>query len=276
MNTQPSALNPQPLPGYVVTFYQHYKGNKLGPYYARHYIVRGKRKKQYIKKEDLERVRAACQAYREKIKTGKQIARDLRNTLGNINWLYRMSRRLEKRPIRPEDHAFAAMIEKHGISIPGRPKLRNRNPHPCPSPCYARRGNAPFSVLYAHRTMCAFSELPSPCDEGAGGGGGVGVPKSTSNNPQPKVFMDHSLDKFLKQSKKDAIRIANHLMAQETDEQKWARWRNAHGQTPHPRPIIRVRAPLPDWLGRDMIDDAVTNLINEMGGNLLSSKGRGQ
>jgi len=116
----------KPQKGYVAEYYTTYKGRRLGPYYVRHYTVHGKRKKQYIKKENVERVRAACQAHRESKSRGRQIARNLDNIIGNLNWLDRMAKRLDKGAIKPEDHAFVEQIKRHGIATPGRTKLKTK------------------------------------------------------------------------------------------------------------------------------------------------------
>jgi len=113
-----------PVRGWLTTFFIPYKGKMLGPYYARSWKVNGKLKREYIKAADAERVRKACEEHRAFRKRGVQIARDFNNTTGNINWLQRMAKRRDKGQLRPEDYDHVEQIQKEGIAIPGRTKLR--------------------------------------------------------------------------------------------------------------------------------------------------------
>jgi hypothetical protein len=126
MNSQPSALSTQPTPtkGWIIAQYTHYRGKRLGPYYVRCWKVNGKTHKEYIKPADLERVRAACEANRERRRRGIKIAADFYNTAGNLKWLVRMTRRSEKGALRNEDYEHIVRIEANGYSTPGRTKLR--------------------------------------------------------------------------------------------------------------------------------------------------------
>ena len=124
---QPSALSSQPFKkGWISTFYRHYKGKKLGPYYVRHWKVGNKVRNQYIKPQDLERVRAECEAYRDRKRRGRVIARELYNLLGNLNYIDRMAKRAEKRELSEVDIAFLTRIEREGYKISGRPRARRR------------------------------------------------------------------------------------------------------------------------------------------------------
>jgi len=131
--SQPAALSTSSLlQGWLSTFHVDYQGKRLGPYHRRCWKVNGKLKMEYVKPNDLERVRAACQAYRDRRKRRTTVARDFHNRISNINWLDRMAKRLRKGDLRPEDYAFCEVVDKEGITAAGRPKLRNAPPRTSP------------------------------------------------------------------------------------------------------------------------------------------------
>jgi len=130
---------PQPLRGWVTTTYVKQGSHRFGPYHVRVWKQDGKTHKQYIKPGEVEKVRAACQAHRELRKEGQRITEVFNNQVGNLNWLYRMNRRLDKnRELREQDWNFLEQIDKRGFAISGRPSLRTRRPG------FTRRLMVPF------------------------------------------------------------------------------------------------------------------------------------
>ena len=129
ISSQPSALStsPSPLRGWVGEYFVRSGTHKFGPYFARYWKENGKTRKQYIKSADLEKVRAACQAYREIRKAGTRIRGEFNIQSGNLKWLHRMNKRLDKGPLRDEDWAFMHVMNRNGFNISGRPLLRQPN-----------------------------------------------------------------------------------------------------------------------------------------------------
>lgn len=113
------------LRGWITTFYIRRGAKSHGPYYARTWRVKGKLKRQYIKPEDLERVRAACQRFRERRKKQIEVSKGYNLIAGNLNFLFRMFKRSQKRN-RPRQHeaAHLAGIQTEGLQAPNRPNLR--------------------------------------------------------------------------------------------------------------------------------------------------------
>src|SRR5207344_2913498 len=98
---------PAPLPGWVACTYRTYKGKRSGPYYVRRWKTGTRVNKQYIKAEDVEYYRAACEANREKRKAGQSVGRWLTNTVANLRYLEKMYLWEEQDRLRPVDLAYA-------------------------------------------------------------------------------------------------------------------------------------------------------------------------
>src|SRR5689334_10973149 len=113
--------------GWINTFYVTKGGVRRGPYYARVWKVGGKTHKEYIKSRDLKRVQAECDAYRESRKQERTKDLEIANTIGNLNYLYRLAQRQDKGLLRPEDYEHMRRIHEHGYAVPGRPPLRRRS-----------------------------------------------------------------------------------------------------------------------------------------------------
>src|SRR5262249_58383300 len=92
---QPS--NPATQRGWLNTFYRYHKGKKLGPYFVRRWKVGGKIHRQYIKPEDVEKVRAQCAAHRTEQKRRKEHNKQLNILLDNFNFLGAMMNRYDAR-----------------------------------------------------------------------------------------------------------------------------------------------------------------------------------
>lgn len=122
--SNPAIQNQATKKGWINCFYKTYKGKKLGPYHVRRWKQHGRLYKEYIKPQDLERVKAECQAHKERKKKGSEISRWLNNTIGNLNYVDRMAKWAEQGRLRPEDKAFLTRIEQEGFAIDGRPKIR--------------------------------------------------------------------------------------------------------------------------------------------------------
>ena len=136
---QPSS---PPLPGWVSTIYITQAGNRRGPYYVRKWKKKGKTHREYIKPQDLERVRAACKAHRE-IQARKRLKiREFNIGVDNFNFLCRMGIALDKGPIHFIHAAHIIRIHQQGITTLHRPKLRKLRPHGfrALAPCRKARG----------------------------------------------------------------------------------------------------------------------------------------
>ena len=123
---EPQPTNAQPLKGWISTFFVRNKGRRFGPYHVRVWKENGKTHKRYIKPNELETIRASCQAHRQMKKEGREITREFNRQTANLNWCYRMCKRADKGTMRPEDIAFSQRIKREGFDISGRPKLRLR------------------------------------------------------------------------------------------------------------------------------------------------------
>jgi len=232
-----------PTKGWITKSYISYKGKKLGPYYVRTWFEHGKRRKEYIKKQDLARVRAQCEAHREMKIRGRQLASQLATTLGNLNWLERMAKRLDVGGIRPEDHAFVEQIKRHGITTPGRTSLKSR---PTKS---AWPSSNPFTTYRG----IEIPDKPEGCHR---------------DHLRPRNFMDHFFQNpeatFWEDSFADAEHIAKAIFANEIEEgetvdQKWKRWRESMAKKPKPRPLPLLTPP--NWVDKKEITTAVLEFI---------------
>jgi len=106
--------------GWVSTYYRHYKGKKLGPYYVRRWKVGRKIHREYIKPQDVERVKAECQAYRE----GR---RNISRMLDNFNFLGNMLNRYDAgKVVTAAMENYIRRIHNEGIYITGRPQMRRK------------------------------------------------------------------------------------------------------------------------------------------------------
>lgn len=114
------------LPGWIATYFVRNGSKKFGPYHVRIWKERGKIHKQYIRAKDLAAVRAACEENRRRKQEGREISRNVNATAGNLNWLKRMCKRLDKGPIRDEDWQHMRNIKRHGFAIPSHPSLRRQ------------------------------------------------------------------------------------------------------------------------------------------------------
>jgi hypothetical protein len=112
--------NPATLKGCVNTFYRHYKGKKLGPYYVRRWKVGRKVYREYIKADQVERVKAACLAYRE----GRK---GITKFLNNFDFLGKMMGRYDYgKPVTLAMEDYNRRLRIEGMYIDGRPPLRRR------------------------------------------------------------------------------------------------------------------------------------------------------
>jgi len=126
-NAQRQTPNASPLQGWVVCSYRTYKGKKLGPYYFRKWKVAYRTHKQYIKPEDVERVKAACQVYREQQKQIKEGDRRCRIFIENWDFLGKMCLRYQKgKKVTKEQEEYILRLHKEGMHITGRPLFRPR------------------------------------------------------------------------------------------------------------------------------------------------------
>ena len=116
-----------PLKGWVNTYFRHYKGKKLGPYYVRRWKVGRRVFKQYIKPEDVEKVKAQCQAHRLESQRRKREGRRIVTFIDNYNFLGRIIDTWDRgKEIRKDQEAYALRLHNEGMYITGRPLYRPR------------------------------------------------------------------------------------------------------------------------------------------------------
>lgn len=120
----PQSDDLRPQKGWVNAYYITVGGKKLGPYYARRWKENGKLHKEYVAEEDVERVKAACQLYRERRRRQRLIGRQFETVAGNLNFLWRMVKRSIKGTLRPDEKEHLQRLETQGIKAPGRPPVR--------------------------------------------------------------------------------------------------------------------------------------------------------
>ena len=127
-NSQPPALSPQPSKrGWVNCFYRYYKGRKLGPYYVRRWKENGKLCKEYVKPQDLERIRAECQLDREMEESMNDAYRSREVFMRNADFYFRMLRLFHRGKDMCLLHAqFLTRLGMEGMRILGRPPLRRK------------------------------------------------------------------------------------------------------------------------------------------------------
>src|SRR5438874_7577915 len=108
------------LRGHVQSFFVKYDGHKLGPYYVRVWQQNGRRRKAYVPADMVEKVRAACDRHRNLCRRQRDQMAKLNNTIGNLNFLNRISKKanlIEELPPPEQDHL--RRIQKEGVSAPG-------------------------------------------------------------------------------------------------------------------------------------------------------------
>jgi hypothetical protein len=126
-STLPNPTNPPSLKGWVNSFYRHYRGKKLGPYHVRRWKVGRKLYKEYIKPQDVERVKAACQAHREKQRSKSEGARRTNNFVSNFAFMAKMLLLWEKgKDSTPAQYRYLQRIDEEGMFITGWPGTRRR------------------------------------------------------------------------------------------------------------------------------------------------------
>jgi hypothetical protein len=214
---QPS--NPAILNGYINTYHVLRNGNRFGPYHVRRWKVGRKIHKQYIKPADLEWVRAACEAYKQRRKRMRAKDRELDNLVGNLNYLTKIAKRQDQGPLTPEDEAHMRRIKEHGFAAPGRPSLRRTL----------------SELLFAR----------------------YGTRVTTHNSQPQKVMVPFFTKRRMNTLKKDIMRMFDARQTPETAAEKWQRWREKHSQ--RPKKLKSFNIPLPEWITEDEIDSSITD-----------------
>ena len=126
--TEYRALAPSPLkPGWINTYYRYYKGKKLGPYFVRRWKLNGKLHKEYVKPDQLEQVKAECQAHRQRALERRIVARQCRALIDNHIFLGKMYFGFEKGKEPNKLQAeYIVRLHHEGLYISGRPRYRRR------------------------------------------------------------------------------------------------------------------------------------------------------
>jgi len=142
-----------PMKGWVATSYRYYKGQKLGPYFVRRWKTGKKVHKEYVKAEDVERVRAACERHREIRRQMREGTEATNNYLNNFSYLGRMGKHLEKehKQLRPEHLVYVLRLCKEGCFARGRPSQRSVFVVPLPR----RRSISKFKRLFLNAARAA-------------------------------------------------------------------------------------------------------------------------
>ena len=128
MNSPSTTHDSQPTKkGWIATYYRHYKGKRLGPYYVRRWKQGGKVHKEYIKAENVERVRNECDAHRrERIRkqvAGRREVTFLKNFIFNSKMYFRLE---QNKPIAPVHADWIVRLHQDGMYTEGRPPMRRR------------------------------------------------------------------------------------------------------------------------------------------------------
>jgi len=225
-------ITQQPLlmKGWVATFFVNKGGRKVGPYYTRNWKHQGKLYKEYIKQSDVQKIREACQANRERRKKQRALAHNLRSTIENINFVARLAKRSETQQLREEDLAHVEKLEREGYAAGGRPCLRtNIAARP------VRSGHLPTN------NWAIENRQPS----------NVMVPSLTKSIDRIMRLESRFLQRALQAFK--SVRKAERV--QETNEEKWARWRKEIASQPAPERPYKLA--LPDWITEQEMDELV-------------------
>jgi hypothetical protein len=126
-NAQRQMPNAAPRRGWINTYYRNYKGKKLGPYYVRRWKENGKLHKQHIKCQDVERVKAECQAHRERQLERRIVGSQCKALIDNHILLGKMYFGFEKGKEPNKLQAkYLVRLHHEGLYITGRPPYRRR------------------------------------------------------------------------------------------------------------------------------------------------------
>jgi len=145
--------------GWISTTYRHYKGKRLGPYYFRKWKVGKKIHRQYVKPEDVERIRAECQAHREKQQTKREGTKQINRLLDNWDFLGRMYFQSEcGKEARPDQAAYVVRLHTEGMYIIGRPRYRLRKAFGVPLSANLATKFASFKAELLQKITQAFGD----------------------------------------------------------------------------------------------------------------------
>ena len=236
---QPTAIATAPfLQGWVATYFVNKGGRKVGPYYTRNWKRNGKLYKQYIKASDVETIRAACQANRERKKRQRALAQNFTRTIQNLNFLERIAKRSETQPLRTEDYAHIEKIEQEGFAVEGRPRLRTSRRSARPSGT-TDSGHLPFTIYH----------LPTRT---------VMVPPRAKSQASIFEHLFRTQDRLIQRALTAFKRARKKERTKETTDEKWIRWRNEIAAQPKPsRPYILA---LPEWLSEEEVDQQIAQI----------------
>lgn len=231
--------NPKPLRGWINKYFVNQNGIKRGPYYARVWKVGRKTHKEYIKPADVEKVRAACDAYRQLSRARRANDKSLTITLDNLAFLNRMVKRSERARLTTADIDHIERIRETGYAAPGRPKHKYepRMNVARSSSSFGGSGRRPMGPHDANPNSIAI-DCGHPSRQ---------LPAA---NRQPQKFMvpQNKKIKALARFKTQSMRIFRSINEPETTEQKWKRWQEE-------KPLIEMpkRNEFPDWLDKDKL-----------------------
>ncbi len=233
-----TATQTTPLQGWVATYFVNKGGRKVGPYYTRNWKRNGKLYKQYIKASDVETIRAACQANRERKKRQRALAQNFTRTIQNLNFLERIAKRSETQPLRTEDYAHIDKIEQEGFAVEGRPKLRTSIPSPHRQPA-TDSGDLRFTTY----------DLPTQT---------VMVPPRAKSSLNVFERLFRTQDRLMQRALTAFKQARKEERTKETTDEKWIRWRKEIAAQPKPsRPYILA---LPEWLTEEEVDQQIAQI----------------
>jgi hypothetical protein len=287
--TKQPDLQATPLRGWITSTHTIYKGKKLGPYHSRTWKVAGKIKREYIKPADLERVRAACVAYKETRKRQSANSQNVRCMVGNLNYIARLCKRLRSGIITQADINFVAELNDKGYDIPGRPKMRIAHPFPlCRDDRARQRGKGqgmgvPISALNAQLLLLP-AQYPAPNTQHLTKS--FMYPFVTKSSKQGDLPLEASVDLRLttddlrekrplspRQLKEITAMLKKPLhdrRAKESTDQKWSRWMTLLSQ--QPISPANVKRALPKGLTHNRIQTDVTRFAELIGQNPVPPK----
>src|SRR2546421_4438275 len=88
---------PNMLPGWIEPFYLKRNGKQFGPYFCRCWKVNGKRRRVYVRGEDLARITAACERYRRRRQRQIAVSKWTNVVTANLSFLSTAEKRISKR-----------------------------------------------------------------------------------------------------------------------------------------------------------------------------------
>jgi len=131
-NRQRKTKNPKPktknsmneLRGWLSPYFITQAGKRRGPYYVRCWKEKGKLRKVYVRLQDVNFVRAACERFRQRRRRQIHTSKWTNTVCANIAYLKRLGRKPVWKSVPKEDFEHVERIASIGIDAPGRPIVK--------------------------------------------------------------------------------------------------------------------------------------------------------